>query len=358
MWGTGAVAKTIFNECMELFSYEILGIIDNNKEKVGDYFYGCKIFAPDVLKSVTPDAIVVLTDLYEEIKKQIKKDFPEYDGLVEKKDFFYKNTLLQKYKYTENTEIKTVLKYIEENGLNVFNYSFAKKYDNLPVVVYYDEECSLFYVFHHGKKMYFSKKLQSSEQVQNYYKSILLEQDEASPHRYFTKTFQVKQGDVVIDAGVAEGNFALEIVDYVSKIYLIEADDDWISALQNTFKDYMDKVVIVKGYLSEYNYGNIITLDSIINESVDFIKMDIEGNEWEALNGAKELIHRCSKLKLAVCCYHSDFDQELIESFFDKMAIKHEHSEGYMWFPYTIKQKYVSTKLNRGMIRAEKCTEN
>ena len=153
---------------------------------------------------------------------------------------------------------------------------------------------------------------------------------------------------------MAEGNFSLDIIDRVKKIYLIETDDDWLEALKMTFREYEDKVQIVKGYVSSVEEGPFVTLDSIISEPVNFIKMDIEGNEWDALQGAAKLIQKSENIRCAICSYHSDFDQTLIEAFFDGMDIKHNTSDGYMWFPWKVRQNYVSTRLNRALVRGEK----
>ena len=49
---------------------------------------------------------------------------------------------------------------------------------------------------------------------------------------------------------------------------------------------------------------NIVSLDTIFkNDQVDFIKMDIEGAERQALLGAKEIIKRDMPL-LEICVYH------------------------------------------------------
>ena len=120
------------------------------------------------------------------------------------------------------------------------------------------------------------------------------------------------------------------------------------------FADYMDKIVLIKGFVSSYNDGTQITLDSVIHEPINFIKMDIEGNEWDALQGARHLLSISDRVQLAVCAYHRDFDQDLIESFMEKLQIEHSVTKGYMWFPYICMGNYVSAKLNRAIVRGRK----
>lgn len=354
LWGTGNIAETTLRQCMTLDSYEILGFIDNNPQKTGSLFHGKKIFTPDILDYIIPDKIVILADAYKVIKEQIVTMYPQYENLIENKNFFYKESVLARYQNERNKEIVEVLEYIKINGLDVFNYEFKKKYVDLNIEVYRDKENGMSYVMHHGKRLFFSKKYNNKEAIIHYYKSILLEQDVNSPHRYISEDFCINSGDIVIDIGAAEGNFSLEIIEKVSKLYIIETDEDWIEALKETFKEYLDKVVIIKKFISSYDEGEYARLDTLIDEPVNFIKMDIEGNEWDGLWGAENLINRSDNLKLAICSYHSDFDQILIEQFMDSHGIKHSTSKGYLWFPWCIRQKYVSTRLNRAIIRGIK----
>jgi hypothetical protein len=50
-----------------------------------------------------------------------------------------------------------------------------------------------------------------------------------------------------------------------------------------------------------------VKLDTYVKEPVTFIKMDIEGGEYNALVGAREII-REQKPKLAISVYHRDDD--------------------------------------------------
>lgn len=354
LWGTGEVATHVMNECATLGNYEILGFIDNNVNKIGSYFFGKEIYNPQVLKEKEVDKIVVLSDAYEEIKEQIVKCFPEYSDSIENKNFFYRESLIQRYEGNKDPEIRDVLEYIKRNGLSVFNYKFASRYLDKEIQVFRDEDCGLYYVIHENHRLFFSRDFKSKSSVGYYYKSILMEQDNNSPHRYLDEDFNVNEGDIVLDIGAAEGNFSLEVIDKVKHIYIFEADANWIEALEHTFSDYKEKITIIKGYVGSYDEIPYLTIDSVIKEPVNFIKMDIEGNEWDALRGASNVIKMSRCLKMAICAYHSDFDEELIESYMDKNSIRHTTTKGYMWFPTPIRQTYISTSLNRGIVRGVK----
>lgn len=354
IWGSGNIATNIFNQCMTLDEYDIIAIVDSAKEKHGQYFFGNLIISPLELPYFDFDIIVIASDSFDSIYQQISFLYPEYLSRVKNKNYFYKCSLISRYKDNKDPEIQHQIRYIEENGLEIFNYDFKNKYKNLKIDTYYDDEKQLYYVLHKGRKLYFSREYDSPKKVTDYYRGLLIEQDKDSPHCYENESYYVEDGDVVVDCGVAEGNFALDIIDKAAKVYLLEADSRWIEALQATFDGYADKVVIIQTFLSSYIEGSISTIDSLIEEPVNYIKMDIEGSEWDALLGAKKTISKSNKLKMSICCYHSDFDQILIENVLDTYGIQHEISQGYMWFPYLYRQTVVSTRLNRALIRAKK----
>lgn len=355
IWGTGKIANQMLEQCYVFDVYEVLGFIDNDPHRQGKQFRGKDVFSPDVLKSVRPDKIVVLTDYFKEIKRQIGGQFPDLQMLVEDKNFFFKQIIFRRYENTEDAEIKRVLEFIKKNEIQVFNYDFIHKYRQLEVDVHYDANCGLFYVYHKEKRLYFADFLDTEEKVRTYYLDLLMEQDNESPHKYLSDDFDVNKGDIVVDVGAAEGNFSLDIIEKASKVYLIESDRRWIAALKETFHEYQEKTVIIQKFVTSIKEGNFATLDSLIEENVDFIKMDIEGSEWDGLLGAEQIIKRSKTMKCAICSYHSSYDEVLIKDVLKKYRFLCSTTPGYMWWiPPASIRSYSSMRLCRGIVRGMK----
>lgn len=354
IWGTGNLARQALRQCDIRSMYDVLGFIDNDPEKIGNMFCGGKVYSPNILHKTPPDRIVIVTARYEEIERQIRRDFPKIKATVETMNFFYKQCVVKRYLGSKDPEIIGILKRLEQNDLQVFNYDFVKKYEDMDFDIGFDEVCGMHFICYGDKRLYFARSLNTREMVADYYRSILTEQDPESPHKYMDDSFCVKNGDVVVDVGVAEGNFSIQIIEKVSRLYIIESDEEWIEALKETFKDYEDKVVIMNKFVTSLDLGKYARLDSMIQEPVNFIKMDIEGNEWDALLGAEELISRSPDLKCAICAYHGDFDEILIKDALTKYGMAFSAAKGYMWFPQMVRQNYVSTRLCRGIVRGVK----
>lgn len=358
IWGTGKIAQYVYHFYYdELKAYNIVGCIDNDKRKEGQIFAegGLRIFSPDILLKDQNCHIIILADAYYEIEQQIVGKYPWIVGRIENYKLVTKQRLLARYRNTKDEEIKEILSYLNDHPIQVFNYNFAAKYSGTDADILYDEQAGLFYVLFEHKRMYFARHFDSKEKVSDYYRQIAMEQDLKSPHRYLYGEFQVEDNSVVVDAGVAEGNFALSVIDRVKKLYLFEADSEWVEALKYTFAPYRDKVVIVNKYLSNYTDASTVSVDEFIpEEQIDFMKLDIEGEEYYALDGARNMISLSEHMKCAVCTYHNEFDYHAVANLLGNLGFTVTHSKGYMWFPYDRSSIFDLPTLRRGLIRAEK----
>lgn len=275
--------------------------------------------------------------------------------IIEKK---YIDLILEYYKNTNDLEIREILEYMKKSKiLNVFNYKkMDDYYDNLKVQSGYDEENKLYYVIHCGKRMYMSSNFSTKEKAENYYKGLLKEQYIKSPHRYLTNNFNLDKSKCLVDCGGAEGIFTLENIDKIEKAYIFECDEEWIKALKLTFHPYKNKVQIIEKFVSDVNNIKEMTLDDLqknISIEVDFIKMDIEGAEIKALNGAKKILQTNQNLKLILCCYHRQDDEKNMREILKEFQI--QTTKGYMLFWYNEGLKSLKAPFfRRGILRAEK----
>jgi hypothetical protein len=246
-------------------------------------------------------------------------------------------------------EIVEILEFLKHNSFSTFPYNYTKKYKSSDVIVYSDNNCNMKYVLQDSKRMYF-KKSWSEKMIQKYYNSLSMEQDIDSPHRYEYDDFHVDEGDIVVDVGVAEGNFSLSIVDKVEKLYLFETDKEWIEVLKKTFGPWQEKVVFINKYVSDRTDNDCISLDDYFNEQkIDFLKVDIEGAETQLLEGIKKTLLAQKLLKIVICTYHKNDDADDIDKILTNAGFYIRYSKGYMIFPEN--NVYIPPYLRRGLIR-------
>jgi len=250
-------------------------------------------------------------------------------------------------------EIASVLNYLSRKPIAIFPYDFQDEYIADKIEVFNDQVKGLRYVLLDGKRLYFKKRW-GKKKIQYLYNLLSKEQDIRSPHRYLTERFGFNYGEVLVDVGAAEGNFALSIVEKASRIILFEADKEWIEPLNATFEPWKEKVEIINKFVSNITASQNTKLDDYI--SIDgagtFLKIDVEGAESKLLNGCKRILSEQKPLKVAICTYHKQNDEKEFSSLLTQNGFKISHSDGYMLFYYDKKMK--APYLRRGLIRAEK----
>jgi FkbM family methyltransferase len=170
-------------------------------------------------------------------------------------------------------------------------------------------------------------------------------------------TFMIKQysyydiikpekGDVVIDGGGYVGDTALWFSEYIGdegKIFCFEPFNSNFSVLKENIKNnninniipeqlgLWSKETVLKmegtragAFISKTGLNiNVTSIDKFVKDNklqkVDFIKLDIEGAELEALSGAQETIKKF-KPKLAICVYHRKEDIMVIPAYIVKLV--------------------------------------
>jgi FkbM family methyltransferase len=169
--------------------------------------------------------------------------------------------------------------------------------------------------------------------------AALNEISEVMVNALYDRDFAFKKGDVVVDAGSRIGTFTAKIsacVGEKGRIVAIEPEpENYACLVKNIRANRLDNVIPVRkilwsnpGRMPLYLSGNSFShstycdaffgstgesieveadsLDNILEEAgidrVDFIKMDIEGSEVEALKGMKKTLE--SDPAMAIAAYH------------------------------------------------------
>lgn len=358
VWGTGGMANWFCKIKLYNNNYDILAFTDNNQTKWDSVFGGKKVINPNTINEIQFDKILVCMENPEDVVNQLISDFliPRHKiitilELIECIRNKVCDTLEQRNREENDKEVNEVIEDFKANGINIFGTFRSDKTDIYSV--FYDSG-NYPYVNFEGKRMYFPKNynfwtLPNGRKV---IKNLLMEQDKESPHLYIKSEYDILPDSVIVDAGVCEGNFALRYIDNAKKIYLIESDDVWIECLKRTFQPYKDKVVFCNKYLGRRDNDKFVTLDKLIKEKVNFIKMDVEGAEVDALLGSKKTLEK-SDAKCAICSYHKQYDEKYIRFLLEQYGYKTSTSRGYMFFIYD-DEIASSLDLRRGIVYAEK----
>lgn len=254
-------------------------------------------------------------------------------------------------------EVSKTLKFLKWNLVEVFNDPFVYSYDFKNYRVLWDKEKGLWFVYTpDGKKLYFKKGM-SRKQVVLTYRFLEKEQDVRSPHYYFFDRLALSPNSIVADVGVAEGNFGLKIVDQVKELYLFECNAEWIEALNATFEPWRDKVHIVNTFVSETTTADSVRLDDFFKDKAvfDLLKLDVEGAEASAIDGALGLLKKGLVTDLLVCTYHKKGDAENLSAKLKALNYEISFSQGYMLFLREGYQAQPPYDFRKGLLHARRC---
>lgn len=327
-------------ETIESLGHDLIGFVRLDKgksfDKVGDYI----LYPAPYVQVLRYD--LMLVDFYPYnatpwIDLLINAGAPP--SKVKTIYWLLQQKMIKKYEDSHDKIIQETLGYWKTNKLTVFNQHLEGVEHTLDEL-HMDENCGLPYIIFKtvegkDKRMYYPPGSGTKyPDGKTYVKDVLIEQVPTSPHLYVTAEHKINDGDVLIDAGVCEGNFALKYVDVCSKIYLFEMDKKWIAPLYFTFKDYWNKVELINKPVAGSTDSGKVMLDDVVNVPVGsnvFLKMDIEGAEVGALHGVRKIL-QSNKVRASVCSYHKKDALWQIKSVFQKYGYQTSTSDGYMIF--------------------------
>jgi len=236
--------------------------------------------------------------------------------------------------------------FIGKHGITSYPFPASLSYRQLRVDVERDMKTKLPYVMHQGKKLFFPEHF-SSDKVRTEYLRLLIEQDPESPHRYIP-SYETLKDRVLLDVGAAEGIFALDTIEQVNRVFLFEYEEFWQEALRQTFQPWQEKVTIVRKFVSDRTENVNVSIDDFLSgrelERL-FIKMDIEGAERKALQGARITLQSASDIYLSICGYHRKGDPEYIKGFLKEYGFSHIFAPGYLLW---------DRRLSKAVIRCHK----
>ena len=328
----------------------------------------------------------------------------------------YELTLLR-YKDCDDEDIRLAYEYMKKRPCCAALYPYEKLRDMPNIEVHSDKDLKMCYVMHNGHPLYFPKG-EKEVFVRWLYRYAIEDDDivgkgyrQCSPHVYQSERYHIEKGDVLIDAGggrclsptdvlgevvddltdkvsevlfknvhdgvedveidvgSARGLLALDVIDKVSKVYMVEHAQRWWKPIEATFAPYTDKVELVKGALSGKKKRKVkeetteekkkdkkkkIRLVDLLEKCGQqrvFVAMDLEGKELEVLRDAQEYLQAAKNpITLAVCAYHRTTDYVDLKRFFEEIGYHTETQPGYIYTD--MNDGHGICSLRRGMIRA------
>ena len=289
------------------------------------YILGINKFTKSIQKYIEVDGII---DDFTRVQNSRKKSILNIDEVP-------KDALILSTAMGSPLEVKNEL---DKRGFDNINYLAFFKYSNLklaepPFICDFKED------FKENHKKYEElynlledeKSKEIFEKVINFKISFDLDFMEGFTNnhdeQYFDKGIISYKKDIVfVDGGSYVGDTLPNIIknfpDF-KKIYAIEPNELHLNIAKRDFgtnskiefincglgskKIEANEIKTQNNCEHDFQASNIDTIDNLINEKVDFIKLDIEGAEQEALLGAKKTIQKYNPI-LAICIYHKAQD--------------------------------------------------
>lgn len=297
-----------------------------SSSKIKKYILGINKFTKQIQKHIEVDGIV---DDFTRVQSSRKKSVLKIDEVPKDSIILFTST-------GSPQEVKNAL---EKKGYNCISYFSLYKYSKLdilppPFMEDFEED------FKNNKSKYQNtynllkdkKSKEIFEKIINFKISFDLNFLEGFTNNFDSQYFDKEliphfENISFLDGGAYVGDTLKQIIknypDY-KKIYSIEPNELHLKIAKRDFGELKNIEFINCGLGSQkniieesntnthhgshdYQAQNINTIDNLIDEKIDFIKLDIEGAEQDTIIGAKNTIKNQTPL-LTICIYHKASD--------------------------------------------------
>lgn len=331
----GTAGKYMCDQLQKL-GVEVSYFSDSNPDLWNTQYEGITCLPPEKLCGIDELSVIVESKYYHEIKERLLAL-----GIININRFFLEKIEREHYLLRNKQEV-------EQKVNDVLAICEDKKSKN---------------VYNHIIESWYAEDIN-----EDWFEKI------CSEDQYFdSDIIQLKDNEVFVDAGAYIGDTAAEFLKACKgrfeKLYLFELDPEIYVSLKNNMKEMLpdgkyecypygvsnkDDIVSIScgdrnsailagnGKHEKQNEVLCKKLDDVLkNKRITFIKMDVEGAELQALEGAQTIIKE-QKPTLAICIYHSANDfvniplyiKSLVPEY--KIFIRHYTTEMYETVCYAI----------------------
>lgn len=326
LFGAGNFGRNVWHEMQKYeTAWDVVGFIDNDNTKWNHFIDGLQVYSPDILQSYDSKQSVILIC---------------------------------------GMQTADIAKQLDDLGVkNYFASFFLDLPDELRQTCYQadingaDTEWLI-------KRLEDEKSKEVVRKIIDKRKSGFFDYTDIRSlgSEYFDNhIFKISDNEVFVDGGGFDGDTIDEFVEFTKgkykRIYSFEPQKDKAQTIKDKLWRYGEKVVLfekglydcaaelyfdagddmLSGRIEEAPTDNVIStidIDSAIHEEVSFIKMDIEGAELKALQGAAGTIKRY-KPKLAICIYHKPEDLWEIPRYIDSLVPEYKFFVRHFGWRYT-----------------------
>jgi FkbM family methyltransferase len=296
-------------------------------EKISRYILGRNKNAMNLLLAIEIDGFI---DDFTNITEWLGKPVFKSTDIVNKRNSIVISCSLAIYPHT-------ALKNLFNAGFtNILDYPTLTKHTNKSLVVEFVDDAQKDIEHNLEKYNYIFSRMEEHESKKIYSDLINFRKNKDLSYlsdykvnqigQYFEDFLNFTDNEVFVDAGGYDGQTSIEFIKHCPRyksIYILEPSKENLVLAEKNLKNFRNVNFISKGLSNQkdtlrFDTGSgsassisengtieieVDTLDTLVNEKVTFIKMDIEGAEVLAIQGMKHHILN-DYPKMAISVYH------------------------------------------------------